>query len=171
MTEQELLKYKMNYCRDTGVFVWKNSIPRLNNKVAGSKNSMGYIMIFFKGKQRLAHRLAWLYEYGKFPSGDMDHINHIKSDNRLSNLRIVTHQENHKNQKLRGNNSSGVTGVYFNKKKKVWVANICVDGNTKYLGQSKDKNVAISIRKNAELEYRFHENHGTVYLEKENNDI
>ncbi|MDW6181640.1 HNH endonuclease [Escherichia coli] len=87
-------------------------------------------------------------------------MNGVRSDNRLSNLRLVTHQQNAQNQKRKITNSSGVTGVYFNKERCKWIANICVDGRTKYLGIFASIIDAIAERKRAEKELGFHENHG-----------
>lgn len=83
----------------------------------------------------------------------VDHLNHDKQDNRKSNLRIVTNSENQFNIPLRKNNTSGYIGIGYSNSKKTWYATIRVNGKTKYLGSSKDKDVVIKLRKDAEKIY------------------
>ncbi|MDA6380520.1 HNH endonuclease signature motif containing protein [Escherichia coli] len=68
-------------------------------------------MIMINGKAYPAHRLAWLIVYGTMPDGFIDHINRVRTDNRISNLRLVTHSENMQNRKIQKNNKSGYRGV------------------------------------------------------------
>jgi hypothetical protein len=97
---QEKLKEILDYNPDTGIFTWKVSkAKRIKvGSVAGCKNNLGYILIRIDGKIYLAHRLAWLYTNGDFPLNCIDHINQIKDDNRICNLRDVTVSENMQNQ-------------------------------------------------------------------------
>lgn len=83
----------------------------------------------------------------------VDHINHQRNDNRRINLRTVTTQNNTRNTSIRCTNTSGVTGVYYNKLNKYWVAQITVDGKTIHLGSFQDFNEAVKIRKEAEEKY------------------
>jgi len=159
---QDLLKELLNYNRDTGVFTWKVNRGR-NAKagdVAGSKNSKGYMQIKISSKLYQSHRLAWLYEYGEFPEIGIDHINHNKEDNRIENLTIKSQLENCKNQSLVKNNTSGVCGVTYRKDVNKWVAQIRANREYKFLGIFEDKEDAIKARKEAEIEYGFHKNHG-----------
>ncbi len=96
---------------------------------------------------------------GKWPK-EIDHINHKRSDNRWANLRETLENENYKNKSLMSNNSSGVHGVSWNKKDKVWTAMIGVCKKVIYLGSSKDKFEAICCRMSANNKYGFHRNHG-----------
>lgn len=92
MITQELLKEKYNYDPLTGVFT--NRITLNSNspagKVAGTLHKRGYIRMGVNGKYYQAHRLAWLYYYGCWPENTIDHINQVKDDNRIINLRDVT---------------------------------------------------------------------------------
>jgi len=99
------------------------------------------------------HRLAWLYEYGVWPSGQVDHINHDCADNRISNLREVNCQENHHNRARKTRSASGFLGVTWHKRDKRWQAHIEIDGKSKYLGQYLDLEAAISARRAAEQIY------------------
>lgn len=82
-----------------------------------------------------------------------DHINRSEFDNRKENLRQCTHQENIRNSSLSKNNTSGFTGVYWDKRSEKWFASIMIDGKNKYLGCSTDKNKVIYLRLQAEAKY------------------
>lgn len=105
-----------------------------------------------------AHRLAWLYVYGSFPSGEIDHINGIKLDNSIVNLRDVNHSINMKNTKRRKDNKSGYSGVNF--RRGLYVARVQIDKKRVFLGNFDN---AIDAHKAVE-EYRknkgFGNNHG-----------
>lgn len=112
------------------------------------------------GKDYRGHILAWVYEYGNNPNGEIDHINHDCSDNRIKNLRVATSSENSRNSSIRKDNTSGFTGVQFSKKKNKWIAIIKIKNKTKYLGSYNKKEGAILVRKQANIKYGFHKNHG-----------
>ena len=133
---QARLKELVHYNPDTGDFVWikKSKKSTLIGSVAGTKHNQGYRSICINGKRLLAHRLAWLYVFGELPHGFIDHINRDRSDNRLLNLRVVTRSENQQNHKIRKDNTSGVSGVYWAKKDKRWHARIWVNGKTINIG-------------------------------------
>ena len=67
-------------------------------QVASSVNALGYGRVKINGKSVLAHRLAWALHYGEWPDGAIDHINGIKTDNRLCNLRLATRAQNQQNR-------------------------------------------------------------------------
>ena len=83
----------------------------------------------------------------------IDHINHDTYDNRKINLRLVSKSQNHMNTKLRSNNTSGTTGVYWNKLRKYWYADIIENNKYHYIGSFKNKEDAIKARKEAEEKY------------------
>lgn len=128
MINQEIVKSRLHYDADTGIFTWISS-----GKRAGCNHSLGYRKLRINGKSYKEHRLAWLYIYGDFPSGDIDHINRIKNDNRISNLREATESQNAQNiVNAQSHNKTGVLGVtkYGNK----YQASIQINGIKKYLG-------------------------------------
>lgn len=134
MLTQERLKEVLNYDADTGVFTW--AIKRTNSvyigKVAGSPQ-IGYISIRIDNKLYLAHRLAWLYVYGYFPKNHTDHINNIRDDNRICNLREATAAENLQNYPAtRKNSKTGMIGV--SKKRKKYRARLMLNRKEIYLG-------------------------------------
>jgi hypothetical protein len=162
MFTQLKLKEILKYNPKTGVFSWLNP---LSNRVCCGDNAgfigkeTGYRLIGLFGKTYQAHRVAWFYIYNEWPKF-IDHINHDRADNRMLNLREVTHSENLKNQKMRATNTSGITGVYWNKEKKKWDSKITVDYESISLGRFNDKFEAICARKSANNKYGFHANHG-----------
>jgi len=150
------------YEKDTGDFTWING--RKGRKgagyIAGHINDMGYRMICINGKSYRAHRLAWLYVNGTFPTYEIDHINGIRSDNRFINLRSVSSQENHKNRRPQKNNTSGATGVSWFKQTKKWAVRIYVNRRAIHLGYYHEIDDAILAREKAAERYGFHANHG-----------
>jgi len=167
---QERIKYLFNYSKETGIFTRRVTTSSNAKKGfdAGSPNKSGYRHIRIDGKLYLSHRLAWLYETGEFPDFEIDHINHIKDDNRIVNLRSATRSDNNKNNGIRSTNSSGYTGVCFRKSAKKWIAHIRVDSKRIHLGYHSSIDLAIEARKNAESKYLFHENHG---IKIKNNEV
>jgi hypothetical protein len=131
-----------------------------DGKPAGCLRSDGYIQISLDGKLHRAHRLAWRLFHGEWPDGEIDHINGVRSDNRIENLRVTSRVENMRNQKRHNTNTSGTAGVCWHKKAKKWVAMIKVNNKLLYLGLHADKADAISARKAAEVQHGFHSNHG-----------
>lgn len=118
---------------------------------------LGYLRIRLKGKQYMAHRLAWLYSYGEWPKY-IDHINHDKTDNRIANLRSVSHTENMKNKPKYKNNKSGITGVY--QMEKNWRVLITSNKKRMHVGYYPSLFDAACARKSAENKLGFHKNHG-----------
>jgi hypothetical protein len=156
----------LTYNQETGVFTWNVRVAQrikigvMAGSVSKSKNYTGYLKIKVLGKSYLAHRLAWLITYGKFPQKMIDHIDGNKLNNSIKNLREVTRKENMQNTKLRKDNTSGFNGVYFNSQRKKWVAYVTEDKKMKYLGIFKKKEDAISKRIEADELIGFHKNHG-----------
>ena len=137
MITQCELKEVLEYNHDTGVFTWlKSNGPRAKvGNVAGYKNCYGYICIMLRSKKYKAHRLAYLYMTGKFPENFIDHINHIKDDNRWTNLRDATNSQNQYNTKKPRTNKSGYKGVCWNKRYKKWESKIKYMSKTIHLGR------------------------------------
>lgn len=157
---QSELKEALNYDPETGVFTWNINIgTRAKAGNTPSNIRDGYSRIKVNGKQYQAHRLAWLYVHGEWPR-QIDHINHIRSDNRLINLREVSVSDNTRNQTLSKKNTSGVCGVHWCKRQNKWRSQINANGKRMTIGYFDKKEDAISARKAAEKEYGYHPNHG-----------
>jgi hypothetical protein len=119
----------------TGVFTRRVSTGgQQAGSVCGSIDSRGYVQIKIDGKCHLAHRLAWLVMTGEWPSGEVDHVNFLRADNRFANLRHCTRALNAQHRSAYKNNSSGFPGVSFDKKAGKWRAYIRVEGRLLYLG-------------------------------------
>ena len=162
LTQKELKKV-LYYNADTGVFI---RIKRTSNSVKiGDASgyldkSNGYIKINVMGKQYFSHRLACLYMKGRWPKCQMDHIDHVRDNNRWLNLRESSNQENCKNRTLQSNNTSGVCGVTWFERDKKWKAQIKCGIKNINLGHFTDKFEAICSRKSANNKYKYHSNHG-----------
>lgn len=128
------LRNIISYDAETGV-IRKLKCRRSDwiGKQAGSINKKGYVAVSIYNKLYLAHRLAWLYIYGKWPE-QVDHIDGDKTNNRISNLRLATTSQNVHSQRIRRNNTSGYKGVTFNRSANKWVAQIKINRKQKYLG-------------------------------------
>ena len=118
MLTQEQLRELVTYHPESGLFTWKTSLRSdLVGKLAGSRNTKGYIHIYVLGQRYKAHRLAFLYMTGQWPEDEVDHINRVRDDNRWINLRESDHLSNSRN---RTNNTSGVPGICWVKSYKKW---------------------------------------------------
>jgi hypothetical protein len=171
----EKLLRALDYNPVTGVFVWKvrpredfaseNAWKAINKRQAGKVAGYlcpksGYIHIGLDGKLYRAHRLAWFYVTGEWPSDQIDHEFHDRADNRICKLRESCDADNRKNQSISKRNKSGVMGVHWYAARSKWQAYINDSGRRRNLGYFTDKDDAIAARKNAERLYGFHENHG-----------
>lgn len=172
---REYLNEMLSYNPETGVLTWKErpqhhfpdlrSFKTMNSKLAGKEAGAiisGYRLINHKGTPYRAHRLIWIMVHGHIDESlSIDHIDGNGLNNRISNLRLVSHKVNLRNQRLRSSNTSGVTGVSFMKRSGLWEAHIGEsNGKKKYLGQFTSKADAIAARQRAEVELGYHENHG-----------
>lgn len=122
------LKRLIKYDGETGKFTWLVDSTKRNGYSAGDNASFveksGYSVVCVKGKTYQAHRIAWLYCYGYWPENYIDHINRVKDDNRISNLREVSPSCNVRNCKVKTTNKTGVTGANYNPKTKSYTATI-----------------------------------------------
>lgn len=134
--DQSRLKEILDYDANTGFFYWKTRISNnvSDGDIAGSVSCHGYVLISIDGRKHRAHRLAWLWVYGRFPSQQIDHINRVRSDNRIKNLREVTPGENQHNYPVPKHNKSGVVGVHWYNRAQKWRARIMINGRHKELG-------------------------------------
>jgi hypothetical protein len=133
-----------------GVLYWKKNQSNIKSgAIAGYQRPDGYIVIGFKNKSIRAHRLIWLFHYGYMPEF-LDHINGIRNDNRIENLRVATRTQNQMNLKKRIDNSSGCSGVFWNKQRNKWAVRIQIYKKTKHLGLFSSIEDAIIARKIAE---------------------
>lgn len=107
-----------------------------------------------------AHRAAWAIYYGAWPLGMIDHINGVRDDNRIVNLRVVSPQDNSKNRGIPKNCASGFVGIAFQPWNNVWRARAYRNGRTISLGTFPKIEDALSARKRALAGMNYHSNHG-----------
>lgn len=160
----ELFRYEPG----SGKLFWKaitTNRVRVGDEAGSPCKSTGYINVVVDGKGYTLHRIAILLSTGKYEKGtQVDHINHDRSDNRLENLRVVSHAVNMRNQSKRNTNKTGITGViirYTQRGTKRYAANITVNYKSIFLGNYDTLEEAAAARLEAEKLYGFHENHGT----------
>lgn len=139
----------------TGKFIWvePTSSKIKIGQLAGTKNKDGYIIISVKGNKYFAHRLAWLYMTGEWPSKEIDHRNRVRDDNSWDNLRLATRKEQQGNYSLLKRNISGMRGVSFHKGKQKWRARISTKNGEIFLGYFIDKQEAQNKYTQAAKEY------------------
>lgn len=135
--EAEQLRAMLDYCPATGVFTWKVDQNQLAvaGSVAGSIDNDGYRRIRVLGKRHYAHRLAWLYQTGRWPVNMVDHENTDRGDNRWANLREATRSQNMANMRKPPHNSTGYKGVSFEGDRECFRADIRCNGKRYRLGR------------------------------------
>lgn len=150
----EVVRELLNYDSETGVFTWKKrAAHRVQvGDVAGCINQR-YWSLTVLGKRYLAHRVAWLYTHGKWPEGVIDHVNRDAFDNSIKNLRDVTQIENLQNASRKSDNKSGVKGVFWDKQRQRWRAEIRVNYKTIGLGRFTSKADAAAARAAGEAKH------------------
>ena len=164
----EVLRQLLRYEPDTGKLFW---LPRgrkffpcdwsyvvWNKRFPGTEamtgiNNRGYPHGSILGKCLLAHRVAWAIFYGEWPVSQLDHINNDRPDFRICNLREATNSQNHMNKPVSSANSSGIKGVSWSKKDRVWRARIKVGGKEMHLGHFSEINDAASAYRIASEKY------------------
>ena len=141
------LKELLSYNPKTGLFtrLVSKRVSKIGT-IAGAQDSYGYTQIKLDGKLYLAHRLAWMYMLGVYPSKEIDHINFMRNDNRWCNLREATRCQNaqHIQRKLP---KSGVRGAY--RDHNAWHSFVHANGVRAYLGSYKTKEEAGEAYKDA----------------------
>ena len=147
---QEEVRRLLDYNPETGELRWRAAKGRRNMCRAVGATSRGYLVIRINRKLYSNHRLIWLWVYGYFPENQIDHINRIRSDNRIENLREVTQTCNNRNCGMSSNNKSGVTGVHWFARCSTWQSHIMVDYKRKHIGYHTDFTEAVAHRLAAE---------------------
>lgn len=153
---QERVRSLLHYNQDTGILTWKETRGSIH---AGDrvrhKSNRGYIQVRIDKKLYMAHRIIWLYVNGYMPENDIDHINRVRDDNRLCNLREVARVCNCRNSGMQCNNTSGIIGVSWFSRDKKWKVQIKADGKGRHIGYYDTKLEAAKARWEAEKHYKF----------------
>lgn len=156
MLTQQRLQELLAYNPVTGVFTWKPATregwKHAPGDVAGCLGQ-GYWRIRVDGVLYKRSRLAWLYMTGHWPNCEVDHRNLVKSDDRWENLRDLTGRKNSRNNPIKKNNTSGHTGVSWDKRYQKWQAYLMLDRKKIHLGYFASKDEAVTARQVAEKRY------------------
>lgn len=141
---RERLHSMVHYEPATGVFTWKVERNQYSGPgvVAGTRKPAGYIEIAIDRKLYKAHRLAWFYVHGAWPLGHIDHINGIRDDNRIANLRDVDRVTNAQNRRA-------PAGASWCKASRKWLAQVYVGGKNHHLGRFDSREDAYNAYVNA----------------------
>jgi len=159
-----VIKAWFDYNPETGEISWKEWVSpdwyklkgaynnymndRAGTTVTFGKKSSGHLYTGAGGINRIyAHRIAWVISQGSLPIHYIDHIDGNPENNKIENLRDVTHKINHRNRKMRPDNTSGYTGVTLDKRLGKWRANVHINGRYKYLGCYEKIEDAVDARK------------------------
>lgn len=147
------LRELLDYDPETGVFKWRVKRKGVNpGDVAGCVKGKRYRHIQVDGVCYGAHRLAWLYVYGRFPIGLADHRNGDGYDNRIANLREADAKQNTHNRRGDSNSGTKIKGVSYRARVDRYEANIMASGEAHYLGQFKTADEASAAYRQAAQE-------------------
>tara|TARA_R100001143_G_scaffold61969_1_gene64036 strand:+ start:4740 stop:5249 length:510 start_codon:yes stop_codon:yes gene_type:complete len=148
----EIVRKYLSYNPDTGNIRWLVKRGRkAKGDLAGYVAKSGYISIGVDGVLYYAHRIAYYLHHNENPKF-VDHVNNDRADNRIANLRSVSHSGNNINKVVQSNNKSGHPGVAFDKRTGKWMARITLRGSTKWLGRFETMKEAVKARQNAEFD-------------------
>ena len=160
-----VIRLLLNYDAETGLLDWKEAPKLLGRRHRTGKQAFnsptvyGYLQGGVGNGVCHTHRVIWAIVHGYWPK-QIDHINGIRTDNRLENLREVDDAENRKNTAIRSDNKSGYHGIRWRADLHKWRAEIRINGKSKHIGVYTSKDDAIAARRSVEAELGFHPNHG-----------
>lgn len=154
---QSRLKELLFYNQHTGLFTWLTRVAQRVHigDIAGCLDARGYVKIFIDGKSYTASRLAFLYMEGYFPENQVDHKDRVKHNNKWENLREVSFSCNMRNKSVYRNNSTGVTGVSWDKRNEKWHSQIQSNKIKIHLGFHETFLDAVKARWTGEKEHKF----------------
>lgn len=135
---------------------WKVSLTtwmKIGSEAGGLDKTEGYYRVVLKGVRYKVHRIIAVLHDLDVNGFVIDHIDRNRSNNKISNLRVVNHKENCQNKNIRSNNTSGIEGVYYHKGG-YWVASWCEEGNRKNKYFRISKYLSSEIAFKAAYEYR-----------------
>ena len=169
--EKSEIRRLISYDPETGALFNKVDRGRSQRYKAGSmivkapNKTHGYTTIQINGRSYLTHRIAWLLMTGEWPE-TIDHIDHDISNNKFSNLRAVSQQENMRNVSLFKSNKTGVAGICMaGRRKDKWRVTVNHSGSQHYLGEFDSFEEALAVREKAMMQQGYHVNHGKPSIE------
>lgn len=154
MLTHRFLLDNFHYDPETGIWTRLNTLSsRAKRGIIGSPQNMGYLKVTIFGKSYLLHRLAWFYIYGLWPLLGIDHINGIKTDNRLCNLREASQAQNMANRGAQVNSKSRHKGVWWDSTNKKWKSQITVNRQCLNVGTFDTLEEAIDAQRLAAIKH------------------
>ena len=157
---QERLKEVLSYDEMSGWFTWKEGTARQFKRAGGYQND-NYRAITVDGISYFEHRLVWLYVHGRWPYFEIDHLNGQKDDNRLENLRDVTHEINARNRRIH-KGQSPKPAITRSKRDGFYRTGVSVYGKYHPLGKFESYEEAFEARKRVLDDLDYHEDHNRV---------
>lgn len=151
---QAELKALLDYDPETGIF--RRKVCRGGKqigRIAGYMHHTGYRYMEINNKHYALHRLAWLYTYGYLPDNQVDHINGVRNDNRVANLRLATKSQQAQNKAVYSNSTTKLPGVAVHKASGKYAARINVNGKQIWLGVFDTVEEAWKARVEAKAKY------------------
>lgn len=131
------LRERLDYEPETGLFYW--ALQRKSRDVvgtlAGGISTDGYRVIHIDGIDRLGHRLAWAHWFGTFPCVEIDHINSVRNDNRIENLRLADRSQQAQNRGVRSDNKCGIKGCRWDEKEQRYLVRVGFKGKRVIVGR------------------------------------
>lgn len=149
----DFLRKELFYDPETGRIFWKEWKSGRSKGAIGQLSPSGYMTIAIRKKKYYSHRLAWFLYYDKWPTLQIDHINRLRTDNRIANPQEVTNQQNTIMSELSSTNTSGYRGVSWMKHDEKWISQIRVDRKLIYLGVYETAEEASRAHEEARLKY------------------
>lgn len=159
---QEQVRVLFSYDPNSGVLRWNKPRQGHEGRVAGCKHNKGYRAVRIGSKVYLVHRVIWLYVHGEHPP-EIDHLNGIRDDNQLVNLRAGPKAQNQQNARLRKDNQSGIPGVNYHVRTGKWAARIQHNNIRRSLGYFESLEDAVAARKAAQETLKFGPNCGAKH--------
>lgn len=169
MSLEEYIRQNLEYDPEAGTLIWltNGTYNRKVGAIAGTaqKQKCGkwYVRVKIRGKSFGAHNVAWFLKTGCWPEMLIDHQDGNGLNNKWSNLRAASPEQNQRNRRLNANNKSGVSGV-MQRSPTRWEVQIKGEGKLLYIGSFKTFDEAVQARRDAELKYGYHPNHGKKRL-------
>jgi hypothetical protein len=147
----------LSYNAETGVLTWKVSRGGVRaGDPAGSPQSKGYEQVRIDGTLYYTHRVAWLIAHGRWPIDQLDHVNGLRTDNRLKNLRECTQAQNNQNRASTAGSTSAHVGVCWMSRREKWQASIRAGGKNKTIGLfDSEEDASSAYRKEKEQLHKF----------------
>lgn len=157
-----IANFHLDFEYDNGKLISKRKARKYEaGREVGYIDCHGYVCTKYKGKMYKVHRIIWMMFYGEIPDGlQIDHINGIRHDNRIENLRLVTASVNQKNRKLNKNNKSGHVGVSYHKMSGKWQVRVIANGIVNYSMHSTFCKAVEAARSVYSSDKEFTERHG-----------